>query len=273
VKHPDQKTIPIPTRQLRALIETSNKVPSVDDSFRIQDEFLKQIRSWLAVDPYVSIAGLEDFPFVYITNGISNAIETLIYEERHLVIHEDEYPFYRFVRPDSTIVTNFAERECANNLVVLSNPFSRNGNIDHALYQSAVNTGASIWLDCAYMGSIAEGKIKLADSVETVCFSFSKGFSLQYNRIGVMFSKKQNPILEIYKEFAYVNSTAANIALSIMNTFGVSDIARLFKPHQVKICKNLGISPADCVWLGESSAGEKVSLYEYLLNEAVQYIN
>ena len=38
-----------------------------------------------------------------------------------------------------------------------------------------------------------------------VTFSFSKMFSLQYHRIGILFSKKLVQSLEIYKQKAYVN--------------------------------------------------------------------
>lgn len=273
MRHPDQKTIPIQPLVLRDFLKNNQySTISINESFLIQNSFLKRAYSWLTEDKHVSINGLELFPYRYIINGVSHAIETLKYEHRQLVAHKDEYPFYKVVRPDIIEVEKFTENY-EKSLVIISDPFSKSGNINNTLYNDVIKTNAKIWLDCAYVGSISSGYISLHNNVETVCFSFSKGFGIQYNRIGVMFSKIPNFVFEKYKEFAYVNCASAKTALMLMNEFSVSDIPQMFKPYQEKICKKLNIQPSNCVWLGTNVFGNKVSLYDYLLDECSHFIN
>lgn len=273
MRHPEQKTIPVQPKFLQKFIQSvSASSISVDESFSVQATFLQTVRNWLSENDQVFIKGLDYFPFAYITNGITHSIETLASESRPLVVHRDEYPFYALLRNDSIIVDSFECGAHSGKLAIISNPFSKTGNIDDSLFNAVKASGAKVWLDCAYLGSIASGEIILDDSVETVCFSFSKGFGIQYNRIGVMFSKKPNEVFEKYKEFAYVNCAAANLATLIMNEYSLSCIPSTVRPHQLEICKELKINPSDCVWLGLSDCGEKVSLYQRLLNKSDKFI-
>ena len=259
---PEQKTVPYHPPKLRDFLSgIENNVVTVHESYVVQEKFLDQITNW------IGISGLESFPYRYITNGVSSAIETLATETRPIILHKHEYPMYRLVCPNAKIVESYLPDSLAGSLAIISNPFSQNGKYNNYLYQQVVDSGANVWLDCAYIGSVPHVNIRLFPSVETVCFSFSKGFGVQYHRIGVMFTKKKHALLEKYKEFAYNNIHAARLCLKLMDRFSVTEIAEYMLPIQHHLCNLKKIEPADCVWLGLNSQGNKVSLY----NDYVDY--
>ena len=68
-------------------------------------------------------------------------------------------------------------------------------------YFNLGNIQAPVILDCTYVSSTDIQKIDVPINTEQVFFSFSKGFGLVGQRLGLVYTKEPHPTLQLLKEF------------------------------------------------------------------------
>ena len=147
---------------------------------------------------------LSEFPYLYFTSGITQAIDFLVSQEITHVQRSDYR--YLFTLPNS--VTN----ESLDRMY-WSYPFSSSGR-----FESLPSNGRII-LDCAYIFASNLKCIKsLPVNVEQVLFSVSKGHNLWDLRCGWMFSRSKIPCYHIAQiDYNYISILNFVVFESIIN--------------------------------------------------------
>ena len=111
---------------------------------------------------------------------------------------------------------------------------------------------APVILDCTYISSTNKQRINVPKNTEQVFFSFSKGFGLVGERLGLVYTKEPHATLHLLKEFENWNYTGVRTMQSIMENFAVDEMWNKHRDKQVQICKDYDLTPSDCFYIATS---------------------
>ena len=221
----------------------------------ICDDLKSKFIPWLN-QGHMKFTGLEKFPYVYITNGVSEFIPAVMTEHslRPVCVKNEyiAYPAYARVLLKSGIKLD-------NKINVISLPFCRTGNIHPETYN--VLEKSSI-VDLAWAGNSGIKETFDLSKVKYVAFSFSKCFGVQYHRIGITYSKVPIETLEIEARFTYVNMVGVDLMRYLMKFITPNQLYDKYKHITDKLCKDNGIEPTKHLWIGLKN-GDRHSLLEY----------
>ena len=188
-------------------------------------------RHW--VSPMID---LSNFPYCYYTHGATDAIHNwALTEDRKWQIPEGEYEYADMIGGKGTKVLDQP--------LYLSNPSAATGNI---LYS---NTKQPVILDCTYVSSTAIKTINVPKRTEQVFFSFSKGFGLVGQRLGLVYTKEPHPTLHRLKEYENWNYGGVRTMQLIMNNFSVDSMFNRYRKMQLDVCKEYKFTPSDVFYL------------------------
>jgi len=230
------------------------------DRFGVQERFIENFVPWINKG-HMKFIGLKDFKYVYVTNGITEAIHTTMIEHGlRPMTQKGEYPGYfahaKVFRENGLVLRN--------RIKVLSLPFYNSG-LEHPTTTETLEENS--FIDCAWAGGSGIKKTYDVSKVGYVAFSFSKMFALQYHRVGILFSKKPVKTFDIYKDKAYVNLAGIDLVNQLMS-FSPSYFYDKYKHISKEICERLEIEETPSLWIGLKD-GEKVPL----INEWLKYEN
>jgi len=203
-------------------------------------ELEQKYRLWIK-----DIANLDEFEHFYFVNGVTDAINQWIATEtRPWQFLEGDYEYASMISGTGT------KTKYINNTDVLyiSNPACATGNFIE--FNDIPNP---VILDCAYIGSTAKKQIQIPKNTEQVFFSFSKGWGLVGQRMGVVFTKHPHKSLQPMKNVEAWNYTGVEVAHAILDNFDVDTIYNLYKPMQDSICKEIGFTPSDCFFIANTT--------------------
>ena len=226
----------------------------------ICDDFKQKFIPWLNKG-HIKFKGLEKFPHVYIINGVSEFIPTVMVEHSlRPVCVEGEYiayPAYARVMMKSGIKLN-------NKIDVISLPFCRTGDIHSKTYDILDKPSL---VDLAWAGNSGVKETFDLSKAKYVAFSFSKCFGVQYHRIGIAYSKKPINTLELEAGFTYVNMVGVDLMRHLMS-ISPHYLYDKYRSITDKLCKENNVEPTKHLWIGLKD-GKRHSLLEYWM----KYLN
>ena len=213
-------------------------------------------RKWVG-----EIIDLSEFPYCYFVNGTTDAIHHWkIIEQREwqkLCYGEYEYP--DAIGPWGDVCCDVPGQYMSedgrsaipsiidpNKPVFISIPSSADGNFFNLKEQKIV---APVILDCTYIGSTNIQKIDIPKNTEQVFFSFSKGFGVIGQRLGLVYTKEEHPTLARLKRLENWNYNGVRTINLLMHNFTVDEMWERNREKQIKICNEYGFKPSDCFFL------------------------
>ena len=200
----------------------------------------QQYRNWVS-----DIVDLSEFTHCYIVNGVTDAINQWIATERRpWQYYSGDYEYANMVGGNGNKVTELSD----DSVLYISNPACATGN-----FINIDDIQVPVILDCAYIGSTRKQQIKIPKHTEQIWFSFSKGWGLIGQRIGLVFSKAVHQSLEPMKAVEAWNYTSVEIALKIIESFDIDTIYNQYVEQQTVICNEYDIRPADCFFIANST--------------------
>jgi hypothetical protein len=214
----------------------------------------------------LKIHGLDQFPYFYITNGISEFINEVIPEHKiRPISFEGEYPGYSY----KAQICLKSGIQLTDNFKVLSVPFYKNARIHDQTYEVIADHNSII--DLAWSCNFKETQSLDVSNAGYVAYSFSKTFGIQYHRIGICFSKKPIYTFEIYHKNNYVNMASLAMCQHLMKVYKPDFLLDRYNPTIEKICKDQGISPSNSLWFGLDN-NVKVPLFDLINKEIKEYL-
>ncbi len=251
--------VPFVFPEIIDILRSNIELPSWDIRHDILNGFRTECMNWLMSGDHTKLRGIDRFKNVYLLYGGSQYIDDLCkFESRHIDLHKHEYVAYRTVLSINKLPHSIHDSfntmgKDPNNLLIVSYPFSLNGNKDQDILNMLELSKSKITLDSVFLGTNLFGveiDFNKLSNIESFIFSFSKGFGLRYNRIGIMFTDLTIPEYDIYHSYAYHNLYSAQIARKIMKSYPLDYFTTKYKHVQEKACEIVGCNVSDCLHLG-----------------------
>ena len=219
------------------------------------DEVEATHRQWVK-----DVIDLTEFPYCYFVNGATDAIHhwklTDKRDWQRLCYGEYEYPdsistpgqvtcdvpgqYMDEVTGRSALKGNINP----NKPLYISIPSAADGN-----YFNPGDIQAPVILDCTYVSSTDIQRINVPTHTEQVFFSFSKGFGLVGQRLGLVYTKEPHPTLQVLKEFENWNYSGVRTINLIIKNFAVDEMWNKYRKQQIEICNEYDFKPSDCFFL------------------------
>jgi hypothetical protein len=212
-----------------------------DKKARERLDYLENIyRKWIN-----DIVDTSEFPYFYFVNGVTDAINQWIATEtRSWQYFEGDYEYANMISNNGIKVK---ELDPAH-VLYISNPACATGN-----FIDIEDIDVPVILDCAYVGTVEKKKINLPKNTEQIWFSFSKGWGLIGQRLGVVFTKTPHKSLDIMKNVEAWNYTGVELAIKVIENFEIDTTWKVYRNKQLEICKNYNFQPADCFFIANST--------------------
>ena len=182
----------------------------------------------------------------YIVSGVTDAFNQLYSLYNKIGVFEGEYGYHKRVLGDR-VTEDFREADC----IVVSHPFSADGNCSHDKLLEANSYGVPIFVYCALFG-VCKGidfDFKRYKNVRSVCFSLSKTFGTGLRRVGLLYTKDEFAVTK-YAGWQYPLVSSAEHHYELLQTVGPADMPKLYAQKQVRVCRKLEVMPSSTVIFG-----------------------
>lgn len=193
-----------------------------------------------------TVAGLPNSHDSYIVSGITDAFHQTYSLYNKIGIYPGEYGYHGKVFPDR--VTHDLEKA---DVIIISHPFSADGECSHSKIAAADKLGIPIFIDCAFFG-ICSGinfDFSVYKNIHSVCFSLSKTFGTGWQRVGLLYTRDNYPV-KVYSDWQYPLTASAERHYQLLQMYGPDDMFKKYRFKQEEICSTLRVIPSSTVIFG-----------------------
>ena len=228
-----------------------------------KDVFIQQYKEWINESTLFKIRGLKDFKHTYITLGNTQAIDDFYrLSNGKVYTFPGEYPYHKAFKENRRIkLTDMPINRPGpyiKNGSILSYPFAATGNKpDNFEDRMEFLDNTNVMLDLAYFGIYYSPEVldlTKYPQVHSVAFSLSKIFCTGFMRVGIIMSKHEwkTPV-KMLNEWNYLPKLNMKIHSGLMKKFTADYIYEKYRAEQLKLCKELDLTPSDTVLFGLSN--------------------
>ena len=239
----------------------SKKAMSFFRNNQADNQFIDSYEHWLFSNKNYSINNFKKDEFqAYIILGTTQSFHDFyqIHHDKVLKINRGEYPYHKSFFKSVNRKWAWIDEEGihSNDFVILSYPFSGNGNTGKEIEETLTLCNkhkVPVLLDCAFWGLSTPFSLCLKQypCIQMISFSLSKFFNVGRLRIGLMYSKyKEKASGAILAPYHYINSWSAYIGLQLAQNFSIDYMNKKYRNIQKNLCKTLDIIPSKTILFG-----------------------
>lgn len=204
------------------------------------------------------LQGIEQFVHHDIIMGCNHFIDNLIMQHgiSGLQIFEHDYKYYQRLCP----TMSFAQvgRLATDKPVLIAAPVP--GYLDlHPRWTEIVaeceNKDIPIHVDASWLGAATDINLDLrSPAIRSVCMSLSKGLGLQWNRVGLRWSREpiQNDSISIYNRFKMIPESLVRNGITAMSQVEPDYLWNTYGDLHREICRTLKLRPSKIVHAAQS---------------------
>jgi histidinol-phosphate/aromatic aminotransferase/cobyric acid decarboxylase-like protein len=239
---------------MNGTIHYRNQILSENLDPGLDDYHLPFVEAFKRYGREQGVIGWDNFPYVYPTNGSSEALFHLLANYvrggvQPIQVEGDYQGYVEYSKALGGGMPSYTFRELRHHrddsVLFLSNPSARDGNrLSPVEYASAVRDHRTV-LDLAYLGMTDPLDIDISGAEAVVC-SMSKPFGMYYYRVGLCFSQFPIPSLEANRWFKNVISIST--AQYVLEHIRMAEVRERYRSWQEKACQLYQLEPSD-VWL------------------------
>jgi hypothetical protein len=245
------KAAPIADSELGNL---KNKIFSAEIALPVvsYQEFCDSMHHWLTHNTVNTITGLDVFS-QQVCLGVTEFINNLVMQHGidNIQIFEHDYTYYRRLSPSKcwAKVGNLIP----NKPLLIALPFPGAGNIHpdmQTILEEAVEKNIPVHIDGAWVSSARDIVFNFDHpAIQSVAFSLSKGLALDWNRIGIRYSKSidNTDSITIANQFGTINSVDLSIGMLFMQKFAQSYLWNKYGTLYNNACKAFLLKPTKCI--------------------------
>ena len=208
-----------------------------------------------------TLLNLDSFPNMYVMNGNTESLIALFNRTKNISWKQGDWNYYKHWHTLENRPFNELTSPSSVEDMVVTWPGYRYGNkeeLDFALSCKAER----LHLDCAYLSLTKPDSIDTS-IFETVAVSFSKPFSVPYNRIGVLFSKNKIPNYDFLTDIGYVNLAGVHIVNTLMKHIPLSYWWDSYSEKYKTLCDKNNLTPTDCLLFAYDVNGNRIGTAPY----------
>ena len=264
-KKATKRARPIPDKNVYNFINKNLKTKFLYEK-NIHNKFLKKYFSWLQKSSLNKLRGLEKFNKLSFVHGTSQAFDEFYSSNRNrrFRVFKGEFKYHEIIWKENQMNWSYIENGTIkkNDAVIISLPFSDFGG-EHPKMSKILDKCDSldvpVLIDLAYY-SIARGiNFDLnRKSIKVLTFSLSKAFyGTERVRIGIRCKKNISfDPPDLFTEMGMVSRISAGLGLKLISNYSTDYCQNKFRSKQLKVCKNLGLKPSDCIIFGLGKKNE-----------------
>jgi hypothetical protein len=210
-----------------------------------------------------------NFPYVYVMNGNSHSLDELFRRVGNIAFKKGDYSYYSHWHEKSGKQCQILEEPKNVDDMVVSWPGYSQGDrteLDFALQCNPKR----VHLDCAYLGLTEPDQIDVS-AFETISVSFSKSLSIPYNRISLLYSKKEIPELEVLNWIGYVNLSGVNLATKLLEKMPLTYWWDTYGNKLENICLKYNLTPTKSILFAYDKHNRRIGLAPYWRAEKFYY--
>jgi hypothetical protein len=194
-------------------------------------------RDWIKESKYFKIKNLNQFPNVYITNGVTDAFSDFYHINKRVSVLRGEYPYHRDI--GTKVLDDISEIE-PYSAFIISYPFSADGN-PHRDWERIIQTcndkHIKVFLDLCFLGVSYDLYLEIPECVTHVAFSFSKMFCTGAFRTGILYTRYQEPSpIAVQNHWNYTNHVGQSLHYKLMKSFDVDYILDKYLSQYINVC-------------------------------------
>lgn len=250
---------PIDDKYLRAHLEKLSL-----DHFVVRDRTYKMSERQQILDKFKDNAfdyaasflkNLERFPFLYVLNGNTHYIDTIVSMSQGISYFQDDYRYYAIA------AKSFGKTSADCSDLIFSFPSWQFGD-EKNLVQAKSSPREKRHLDVSYLGLVHDYAPPDVSMFETIGISFSKTLSLPYNRIAVMFSKQRVLHLEAMQMVGHCNLSGAAVATSLLEFMESEFWIKKYWSQYLDLCRANSLRPTNNLLVAYDLNGKRTSMAE-----------
>lgn len=249
-----------------SIFSTTVSLPSVS-----YEEFCTAIHHWLTNNTGNTLTGLDAY-YREVCVGVTDFINNIImkYGIDNLQVFENDYTYYSRLSPNKLWAT--VGNLKPNLPLIVALPFPGEGNVRPDMQQilnEALEKNIPVYIDAAWM-SCADGIEFDFDhpAIQSVAFSLSKGLSLDWNRIGIRYSRSidSTDAITIANKFETINSIDISVGMLYMKNFSQSYLWSKYRDLYHNACKAFLLKPTKCIHMAKHfNTGQPYSFRDVFL--------
>ncbi len=225
----------------------------------INTKFVERYYEWIQQSKLNNLIGLDKFSAVDFVHGTSQAFD-FWYQKHHnkrLRSLKGDYAYHKVSWKNYFDWAYLEDDELKNgDALIISVPFSDFGSKHpdtESLLDKCDELEIPVFIDAAYYCIARDLELDLnRDCIDTIAFSMSKAFyGVERLRIGIRCRKvNEDDGVVLFNQFGCISKIAAGVGYEICNNFDTDYNQNTFREKQIKICKDLNITPANTVLHG-----------------------
>ncbi len=250
----DHKLVDLKSRVLASKLQVDH----------VHSQFISQAKLFFASSKRNILVGLEQFEHVDATIGCTHFIDNLI--QKHslsgLQIFEHDYKYYQRLNPNIKYATVGSLEP--SKPVLIAAPFP--GYLDlhihwNQILDECLIKNIDIHIDACWMGAANNVAIDLTHpAIKSIGFSLSKSLGMHWNRVGLRFSKIQDPgdSISIQNKFNMIPECVMYNALIAMKELDIDYLWNTYESKHLDICKQLYLRPSKIIYAAHSIDRKKL---------------
>ena len=207
------------------------------------------------------LVGLDGFSHIYVLNGNTDYIHTLISRATSVQFFDSDYRYYKIA------CEGLAKERSSIGELIFSFPSWRSG-ADENLILAKTQSFDKRHMDIAYMGLTKMYSVTDVSEFDSVGITLSKTCAMPFNRISIMYSKQSLPHLDLLQSIGYCNLSAIEIAREVLSFLTPDFWIRKYWDWYLRLCVEHKISPTNCLLFATNDKGQRVSTAELFTGES-----
>jgi hypothetical protein len=258
-------TKPIRDSHVNAIINSveTSKITPYDSELNWAERIgpIRTIRKKFAAWSATWVSGLDTFPYMYVMNGNTEYIHSIFsLAQTPFAWKRDDYRYYQhWHKAAGKPYIELDEPSEVNDLLVTWPGYYLGDRRELDFAEKCVVKRKH--LDCAYLGVVKPMHLDVSD-FETASFSFSKPFAIPYNRVALMFSKREIPSIDLLNKIGYVNLGGVNLASHIMDRLPINYWWDKYGVAMQQLCKDNNLTPTSSL-LSAFDGRDRIGLAQY----------
>lgn len=218
-----------------------------------RDTFINACQEYFLSSKINSLSGLDSMASTDIILGCHHFIDNLILKHGldNLQIFQHDYKYYSRLNP--AISYSKVGQLVPGKPVLIATPFpgvlGLHSNWEEIL-DECDQKNIPVHIDGAWYSSARDIHIDLTRScIQSIGISLSKGLGLHWNRVGVRWSKTQDPTdsITIMNKFNMIPEAVIRIGLSALETVPIDYLWNKYEKQYQQICRELFLRPSNIV--------------------------
>jgi len=244
---------PLDTKLLDSIRKDYFAEQQVDCNYIDYKDFINNAENHFKNNPQNTLAGFDAFRYKDIIVGCQHYIDNLISKGglSNLQIFEHDYDYYKKLDPNIKYVTVDTLQTGKPLLIALPFPghLGMHRQMDDIL-KVCNSKSIDVHLDCAWMVSAFDINFNFDQPcIKTFAMSFSKAYSLGWNKMGIRWSRAVDSTdgITILNSSKNIPRTLMSVAKYYMDHLPIDYLCRTFKGEYFKICRELRLRPSNVI--------------------------